>query len=102
MEELADADAELQSALSRLLLVVENYPELKADSQYTALMDELAGTENRIAVARRDYNDAVNTYNQKLRRFPGNIYAGLFGFEPAEYFEASQGAETPPTVDFGS
>lgn len=102
MEELADADAELQSALSRLLLVVENYPELKADSQYTALMDELAGTENRIAVARRDYNDAVNTYNQKLRRFPGNIYAGLFGFEPAEYFEASKGAETPPTVDFGS
>lgn len=102
MQELADADAAMQSALSRLLMVVENYPDLKANTQYTALMDELAGTENRIAVARKDYNDAVQSYNRKLRTFPTVIYAGMLGFTQADYFEAAEGAETPPTVDFGA
>ncbi|TCL45089.1 LemA family protein [Harryflintia acetispora] len=102
MQELADADAAMQSALSRLLMVVENYPDLKANTQYTALMDELAGTENRIAVARKDYNDAVQSYNRKLRTFPTVLYAGMLGFSQADYFEAAEGAETPPTVDFGA
>ena len=102
MQELADADAAMQSALSRLLMVVENYPDLKANTQYTAMMDELAGTENRIAVARKDYNDAVQSYNRKLRTFPTVLYAGMLGFSQADYFEAAEGAETPPTVDFGA
>lgn len=98
----AQADNELSSALSRLLVVVENYPDLKADKQYTALMDELSGTENRIAVARKDYNDAVKTYNQKIHRFPTVIFAKLFGFDQAVYFEAQPGTDTAPTVNFGS
>ena len=102
MQELADADAAMQSALSRLLMVVENYPDLKANTQYTALMDELAGTENRIAVARKGYNDVVQSYNRKLRTFPTVLYAGMLGFSQADYFEAAEGAETPPTVDFGA
>ncbi len=99
--EKAEANNELNSALSRLLLVVENYPNLKADTQYTALMDELAGTENRIAVARKDYNGAVQTYNQKTKTFPTVIFANMFGFKEAEYFQAQDGAETAPTVNFG-
>lgn len=99
--EKAEANNELNSALSRLLLVVENYPNLKADTQYTALMDELAGTENRIAVARKDYNGAVQIYNQKTKTFPTVIFANMFGFKEAEYFQAQDGAETAPTVNFG-
>ncbi|WP_312645117.1 LemA family protein [Hydrogenoanaerobacterium sp.] len=100
MQERANADAQLTGALSRLLMVVENYPDLKADAQYTALMDELAGTENRIAVARKDYNDTVKAYNKKIRTFPTVIFANMFGFDAAEYFEATPGSEVPPTVDF--
>lgn len=100
MQEKADADAELTGSLSRLLAITENYPDLKADTQFTALQDELAGTENRIAVARKDYNDAVKDYNQKIRRFPTNIFAGMFGFDKAEYFKAAAGAETVPDVSF--
>ena len=100
MAEKAEADQALNSALSRLLMVVENYPDLKADAQYTALMDELAGTENRIAVARSDYNAVVRDYNKKIKTFPSVILANLFGFDEAEYFEAAEGSETPPTVDF--
>ena len=96
----ATADAELTGALSRLLVVVENYPELKTDKTFIALMDELAGTENRIAVARKDYNDVVKTYNTKVRTFPTVLYAGLFGFAQAEYFEAAPGSSTAPTVSF--
>ena len=84
------------------MVVVENYPDLKADTQFTALMDELAGTENRISVARQDYNNAVKSYNQRIRTFPSVIMANLFGFEKAEYFEAAEGAETAPTVSFGA
>lgn len=100
MEEKADADDQLSGALSRLLMVVENYPDLKANQQFTALSDELAGTENRIAVARKDYNDSVKVYNQKIRRFPSNIFANLLGFEKAEYFQAAEGAQQVPEVNF--
>lgn len=100
-EEKLAANDELSSALSRLMVVVENYPTLKADSQYTALMDELAGTENRIQVARKDYNEVVAEYNKKIKKFPTVIIANMTGFDEEEYFEAKEGADTAPTVDFG-
>ncbi len=100
MSEKAQADSQLSSALNRLLVVVENYPNLKADSQFTALTDELSGTENRIAVSRRDYNSAVKEYNQKIKTFPANIISGMFGFSSADYFEAAEGSEKAPTVTF--
>lgn len=96
----ATADSELSGALSRLLVVVENYPNLKSDATFRQLMDELAGTENRIAVARIDYNNAVQTYNTKLKVFPTVIFANLFGFDSKEYFKAEAGADTAPKVDF--
>ncbi len=96
----AEADTQLSGALSRLLVVVENYPNLKADTQFTRLMDELSGTENRIAVARKDYNDAVQAYNVKIRRFPGSLYASLFGFKEKEFFKSAPGAEKVPEVKF--
>lgn len=99
-EELAAADSELSSALSRLLVVVENYPDLKADTQFTALTDELEGTENRIAVARKDYNEVARSYNTSIKTFPKVIFASIFGFEPVEYFEAAEGAEQVPQVNF--
>lgn len=102
VEEVANANDDLSTALSRLLVIVENYPELKANVQFTRLMDELAGTENRLAVARKDYNDTVQTFNNNVRRFPGNIIAGMFGFEKKDYFEIKNGVEETPTVDFGS
>lgn len=102
VEETADASNDLSSALSRLLVIVENYPELKADVQFKRLMDELAGTENRLAVARKDYNETVQAFNNDVRRFPGNIIAGMFGFEKKDYFEIKEGVEESPTVDFGS
>lgn len=101
-DELAQADQQLSGALSRLLVVVENYPTLKADAQFTQLMDELAGTENRIAVARNDYNAAVATYNNMRRRFPGNLLAGIMGFDKREYFETTPESRTNPEVDFGT
>ncbi|GKV65525.1 MULTISPECIES: LemA family protein [unclassified Sporosarcina] len=100
-EEQAAADSELAGALSRLLVVVENYPDLKANQNFQQLMDELAGTENRIAVARKDYNDVVSVFNRKVKGFPGKIIASVFGFDEKEYFKATEGAQEPPTVDFG-
>lgn len=100
VEEMSEADASLSSALSRLLVVVENYPQLKANENFIALQDQLEGTENRIAVARNDYNEAANEYNAKIRRFPTNIVSGIFGFEKAEYFQAEEGAEKAPEVSF--
>ena len=97
-EEKANADAQLDTALQGINVIVENYPELKSDATYVALMDELEGSENRIAVARKDYNDTVKDYNNKVIRFPGSIIANLFGFEKAEYFEASEEALTVPDV----
>lgn len=101
VSEKAEANQELSNSLSRLLVVVENYPDLKADSQFTALMDNLEGTENRLAVARKDYNAAVESYNKAVKSFPSVIFASMFGFQPAQRFEASEQAKTTtPIVDF--
>jgi len=99
-EEQAEANDELSGALSRLLVVVENYPDLKADANFRQLMDELAGTENRLSVARQDYNTVVSDYNKKVKRMPGSIVASMFGFDEKEYFQAAEGAEEAPVVDF--
>lgn len=98
--EKAEADSALTAALNNLLVIVENYPDLKASANFTQLADELAGTENRIAVARRDYNDAVQEYNAAIRKFPGNLVAGMFGFEKKDFFQASAGAQDVPNVEF--
>ena len=100
--EKANADQELSTALSNLLVVVENYPDLKSSQNFINLSDELAGTENRIATARKDYNDAVKKYNTKIKRFPTNIVSGMFGYGEKEYFQASEGSEEVPTVDFNT
>lgn len=99
--EKVKAAGAIDAALSRLLLVVENYPNLKADQTFLRLMDELSGTENRIAVERMRYNEAVKDYNITVRMFPGNIIAGMFGYKPAtEYFKAEEKAKTVPEVKF--
>lgn len=100
VQEQAAANNELNSALSRLLVVVENYPNLKSDANFRQLMDELAGTENRISVARRDYNAAVKEYNVKIKKFPTVIMARLFGFNEKQYFEADPNAQKAPNVKF--
>jgi len=101
-QDQATANDELTGALNRLLVVVENYPDLKANENFQQLMDELAGTENRIAVARKDYNEQVSGYNKKVKQFPGAMIAGLFNFDEKEYFRSAEGADQPPTVDFGT
>lgn len=98
--EKMQANNELSSALARLLVVVERYPDLKASANFIRLQDELAGTENRIAVERRRFNEAVRAYNTAIRSFPANIIAGMFGFEKAVFFEAPQEAQTAPKVQF--
>lgn len=101
VEEQAEASAALDSAIDIWVnAVTEAYPELKADSQYIALQDELAGSENRIATARNDYNEAAQEYNTSIRKFPANIVASMFGFEKADYFEADADANDAPVVDF--
>jgi len=95
-----EANNSLSSALSRLLVVVERYPELKANTNFIRLQDELAGTENRIAVERRRYNETVKGYNIQIRRFPTNIFAGMFGFEKAAFFEVPEEAKEAPKVKF--
>lgn len=90
----------LSSALSRLMVVVEKYPELKANENFMALQSQLEGTENRITVARRDFNEVAKLYNTSVRRFPKNLIASLAGFEKRAYFEAQPGSEVAPTVDF--
>ncbi len=100
-QQQANAAAQLDSAIDIWVnAITEAYPELKANEQYTALTDELSGTENRIAVARKDYNDAASVYNKAVRRFPGKITAGIFGFEQVEYFEADESASQVPQVSF--
>lgn len=101
VQEEATANDELSGALSRLLVVVENYPNLKADQQFTQLMDELSGTENRIAVARKDYNDQVAVYNKRVKQFPGVLIARMTGFDEKQYFKADPRATEAPKVDFG-
>lgn len=98
-QEQATADAELSNVLSRLLVIVENYPTLKSDANFRQLMDELAGTENRIAVARKDYNEAVMEYNTLIKKFPYFLIAGK-RFTEKQYFEAKPGAEEVPNVKF--
>ncbi|HAX72409.1 MAG TPA: LemA family protein [Firmicutes bacterium] len=102
VNEKVEASNELEGALSRLLAITENYPELKADAQFTALTDELAGTENRIAVERNRYNDEVKVFNAKIRRFPSSLIASMMGVEKRDYFEATAGAEQAPSVDFSN
>ena len=99
-EEYNEADESFESALSRLLVVVENYPELKADKNFIALQDQLEGTENRLSTARTDYNNTATDYNATIKKFPNVIFAGIFGFEKAELFEASSESQTVPTVNF--
>ena len=94
------AQGQLSSALSRLLVVVERYPDLKATSNFRDLQAQLEGTENRIAVARRDFNQAVQAYDTAVKSFPAVLYAGMFGFHEKPYFSATAGAETPPKVQF--
>ena len=94
-----EGQSELSSAISRLLVVKESYPELKADSQVSALIAELEGTENRIGVARTDYNTIATEYNQELRKFPKNILASMFGFQRAELVKADEGAKVAPKVN---
>ena len=98
--EAAAANAGLTSALGRLLAIAENYPTLKANENFIRLQDELAGTENRIAVERMRYNEAVRAFNTMIKRFPARLLAGLFGFGPREYFEAEEGAKEVPKVKF--
>ena len=97
------ANGQLDGAIGRLLLVVENYPNLKADQNFAALSDELAGSENRIAVERRRYNEAIQDYNTYIGQFPNSIFAGWAGFQRNnDYFAASEGARVAPKVDFGT
>lgn len=98
--ELFSASNELGTALGRLLVIVENYPNLKADTTFIRLMDELSGTENRISVERMRYNDAVKAYNVKVKMFPSNIVAGFFGFQPRPYFEVPEKDKELPKVEF--
>ena len=100
IEDKATANTELTNALSRLLVVVENYPDLKSSQNFIQLSDELEGTENRISVARKNYNNAVKEYNLSIQKFPTNIIAGMFNFSKKAYFEASEGSENVPTVNF--
>ena len=100
--ELAQANEEVSQAIRDINIVAEDYPDLKANTQYTQLMDELAGSENRISVERGNYNEAVKNYNSDLKRFPTNIIAGFTGYKEAEYFKASEGSEKAPTVDFNT
>ena len=95
-----EAQAQLSGALGRLIAVSERYPDLKSNQNFIRLQDELAGTENRIAVERRRYNESVKTYNIKVRSFPTNILAGMFGFEKATFFEVPEAAKTVPKVTF--
>ena len=97
------ANAQLDGALGRLLLIVENYPQLKSNENFLRLQDELAGTENRIAVERKRYNDTLQDYNTYVQRFPNNIYAGWAGFKPnPAYFAASEGSREVPKVNFST
>lgn len=100
LAEQDEANGELSAALSRLMVIVENYPELKANENFINLQDELAGTENRLQKARQDYNDTAKEYNAKIRKFPTSIIAGMGGFEKVDYFESTAGSEEAPDVSF--
>ena len=97
-EDKATASEELSGALSRLLVVAENYPELKANESFRTLTDNLENTENRIAIARMEYNNSAREFNTAIKKFPTVIFAGIFGFDSYDYFEASEGAREVPKV----
>lgn len=100
LQEFQKAQGEVGSALGRLLAITEAYPELKANQNFLELQAQLEGTENRISVERRNFNDAAKSYNTSIRTFPRNLLAGMFGFEKRPYFEAQEGAEQAPVVQF--
>lgn len=101
-EQSIEAGRSMDSALGRLLVVVENYPQLRSNEAFVQLMDEIAGTENRLATERMRYNQEVQAYNVLTKRFPGSIYASMFGFSEAKYYEVPDSAKQAPKVDFGS
>ena len=100
LRQFQEAQGELGAAIGRLLAVSENYPDLKADENFMQLQAQLEGTENRIAVERKKFNETVREYNVSVRKFPGNIAAMIFGFDTKPYFEAADGAEQAPVVEF--
>jgi len=100
LEQFQQIQDNLSSALSRLMVVVERYPELKANQNFLELQAQLEGTENRITVERRKFNEVAQGYNTAIRKFPRNLFAGMFGFERKAYFESKPGAEEPPKVEF--
>ena len=100
LKKFNDAQGELGSALGKLLMIQENYPNLKANENFLELQSQLEGTENRINVARSNFNDTAKNYNTYLQKFPNNVISGLFGFKTKPYFEAAAGAETAPKVEF--
>ena len=100
MKKFQAAQGELSSALSRLMLVIERYPDLKANQNFSDLQAQLEGTENRISVERKRFNETAQSYNTYIRSFPTNILAGMFGFQPKAYFSAESGAEKAPKVEF--
>ena len=100
VKDISTSNQEFTSALSRLLVVIENYPQLKADKSFIALSDELAGTENRIAVARLDYNNSVKVLNAKIRTFPSSIIANFSNIKARDYFEADEASKEVPKVEF--
>ncbi len=100
VEEKAEASNQVESALSRLLVIIENYPELKSNETIAQVMDELAGTENRVSVERMRYNDLAREYNVQAKSFPTMLIAGMFGFSEKAYFEADVAAQSAPQVDF--
>lgn len=102
LQRFQQAQSGVSSALSRLLVVAENYPDLKANQNFLDLQAQLEGTENRIAVARTRFNEVVQPYNVYIKRFPAVLLAGMYGFTPKGYFEAAEGSEKAPTVDFGN
>lgn len=100
LKKYQEAQGELGSALGKLLAITENYPDLKANENFLQLQSQLEGTENRIAVERKNFNEMARSYNASIRQFPGNVLAGMFGFERKPYFEAEKGAEKAPEVNF--
>ncbi|HQO48053.1 MAG TPA: LemA family protein [Paludibacteraceae bacterium] len=100
LKEFQAAQGEVGSALGRLLMITENYPDLKANQNFMALQEQLEGTENRIQVARQKFNATAQTYNTMIRRFPKNLLAGIFGFDKKTYFEADEAAQKAPSVQF--
>ena len=102
IEQFQESQTALGSALGRLMVVVEKYPDLKANQNFLDLQAQLEGTENRITVERKKFNETTREYNMSVRKFPGNIIAMMFGFDTKPYFEAAEGAEQAPVVDFGN